>query len=106
MSGRPDRVRLGYRTIKIEWAPPDAMGEDLGSYQGVDRLIRVADGTLRAERGATLLHEIAHAIYDLYGLRAKDDEERVVEAFATGLSELITRNPDLIDWLKEQLADG
>lgn len=53
----------------------------------------------------TVLHECAHLIYEMAELEEGDTEERVVSVMGHGLTELFKRNPHLLDWLKEQLAE-
>jgi hypothetical protein len=48
------------------------------------------DGRVKAE---TLLHEILHAIWDVYSVKKGDGEERIITSLAMGVSACIRDNP-------------
>lgn len=104
MTARPDRVDLGYRTLRVEWVAPATLGDAWGAYRNAAGLVQIVENQTPVELANTLLHELLHAVYDLAALEAGDDEERVTATFANGLTELLRRNPGLLDWLREQLA--
>lgn len=51
----------------------------------------------------TLLHELLHATFYELGVREQDDEERVTESLASGLTCLLRDNPGLFTWFDEQV---
>lgn len=53
----------------------------------------------------TLLHEILHAVYFVWNLEDKDDEERTVTGLSTGLSTVLHDNPELVELLSSSLSD-
>lgn len=46
-----------------------------------------------------IIHEIFHGIFDAWELRATDEEERTVSAFANGWTQVLRDNPALVRWL-------
>lgn len=96
----PEVVDLGYCQIKvIETA--DMPQEDAGLYQGWLGQIKIQPGMPSRERFMVLLHELGHAIYRQYGLKAGIEdanmaEEAAVNAFGCGFAEILLRNPRIL----------
>jgi len=44
----------------------------------------------------TFLHEVLHAVYFVYGMECKDNEERTVGVMSTGLTQVLVDNPTLL----------
>lgn len=53
----------------------------------------------------TLLHEILHAVYYVYHLDDKDDEERIVSTLATAMTGVYRDNPFLCAYQSNVLRD-
>lgn len=70
--------------------------------------IRIQEGLTPREQINTALHECLHAIIAVYGAkkRFKDDdqEEDLVNLLGNGLTEALSRNPDLTRWLAHYAA--
>jgi hypothetical protein len=49
----------------------------------------------------TLLHEVIHAVLAVYDLRDREADEHFVDVIATGLLDLLRRNPTLVQCLTE-----
>jgi len=60
-------------------------------------IIRIATGHKKSHISETLMHEIMHAIFWSYGLKAEDDEERTITGLAAGLSQVFQDNPQLYE---------
>jgi hypothetical protein len=54
---------------------------------------------------ATILHEIAHAINYVYGVRDNSDEEGFVSGFSLGFVTFLVDNPEFLLWLNRVVAD-
>lgn len=97
----PKSVKVGYRVYPIEdWAPAvaEAAGRDGECHrpQGVIRVRTDFDPQYVAE---VLLHEVLHAGYDMGGLKAEDDEERVVTVLTCQIMQIWRDNPDLVEFV-------
>lgn len=114
-SGLPQYVDLGYKRLRIEWITAHPLdGGELGSvniHQSVIRIVKERHPDPR-ELMDTLIHECLHAIWRSAHLPEEGDhsahppgEEHVVTILSRGLTELMQRNPHLLDWFKEQ-AEG
>ena len=57
--------------------------------------IRIGKHENATREADTILHECLHAIWDLFGLEEKADEETAIHAFAVGIRMLIRDNPEL-----------
>ena len=51
----------------------------------------------------TLIHELFHAIFYVYNIEEKDEEERVVNTFANGWHQVLSDNPAMLNYLKRTL---
>jgi hypothetical protein len=64
--GRPEQVKVGYRTIKIKYVRPDFIMDDMmesyGEYRAREGVIYIQDALVPQERCNTTWHEILHAI--------------------------------------------
>lgn len=87
----PKEVQISYQKINVLVGPCD----DLGFYEPNDHRIRILEKQKWSEESNTLLHELFHAVYHCYNLDQKSDEEKIVNAFANGMMEAMTRNPEL-----------
>lgn len=64
-------------------------------------VIRLAPQMDLQKSAATILHEILHAIWTVWGLTDEEEvkEERVITIFANGLATVMMDNPDLFVWI-------
>jgi hypothetical protein len=67
--------------------------DDWGYYDPIKLEIGVQNNADRNVRAETLVHEILHVIWDVYGVKKGDGEERTVTALAIGISASIRDNP-------------
>ncbi len=61
--------------------------------------IWISEGMTVSRTVETFIHEILHAVYYEYGIQDEDEEERIVTALATGFSQVIKDNPELLKYL-------
>lgn len=93
-------VRIGYKTIDIKFIE-NPMADCVGMYKRGEGKIFIDQSLSPDEKLNTIIHELLHAVYHLYGLPADDDtEERYVNTLANGITEVILRNPKLLQHLK------
>lgn len=94
----PTVIHVGYQHIKV--TEEDLLDQAQGCYIADKSEIRILEGIEGRELLNTILHECLHAIAYTYGLKKdfKDDEEeeKIVNVFGNGLTEILIRNPDLI----------
>lgn len=93
-------LRYGYRDWRVMIGPvPDA-----GSVQYDQHLIILQDRQHPRDLMDTLVHELLHVIANDHALFEDEDlEERVVSAMASGLIQMLVRNPHLLAYLKERI---
>jgi hypothetical protein len=103
----PASVKIGHADYGIvimgaaESTSRDRWGE-CSHVEGVIRVMRYFPNSRQAAE--TLLHEINHAIYAVWGVDDADREERVVEHMTAGLTCVLRDNPWLLAWLAECLG--
>jgi hypothetical protein len=104
----PTKVKIGYRDYRIEsWHPHEASGaRRYGETNNISQVIRIDFSNQPCQVAETLLHEIFHAVCAVWGLGEKDDEERIVSMFGSGLTTVWRDNPDVMAWIDEQLCGG
>lgn len=93
----PQSVQVSYQHIKISVGPC----EDLGNYDPNTHEIRIREKQKWQEEANTFLHELLHAVYSCYNLDKKSDEEKIVSAITNGLMEVMTRNPEILNYFSK-----
>lgn len=107
MSGAlPKFIDLGYKRISM--IVTEAMDEDeKGAYHSGANIIQILAGQVPANEAVTVLHELGHGIFDVFGANSDPEmekvEERVVELMAVGFVEAFQRNPGLLNYLARRL---
>lgn len=100
----PAMVQIGYQDIKIS---EEDLVEAQGCYQAEQSKIRIKEGMEAREKLNTLLHEILHAAIYTYGLKKDfkddEDEERLVNALGNGLTEVLVRNKELLEFIRQSV---
>ena len=115
-NGRPTQVKVGYRTLKIEYVRPDFINDDMtasfGEYRSRDGRILIQDSLVGQERCNTTLHEILHSVVYIFSLnqangplKEDDAEELVVNTISNAMMGVYRDNPWLLDMLKKHLND-
>lgn len=102
MSKLPKSIKVGpfdFAIVRISQDVADRLRED-GDIDGYT--IHIGKGQKGARLADTVLHEINHAIYRVWGLSDTDDEERTVTAMSTGLICVMRDNPGFAKWLSRQ----
>ena len=103
-NGRPEEVKVGYRTIKIKYVRPDFIMDDMmesyGEYRAREGVIYVQDALVGQERCNTTWHELLHAIVYIYSLnqangplKEDDAEELVVNTISNAMMGVYRDNP-------------
>jgi Zn-dependent peptidase ImmA (M78 family) len=94
-------VKVGpfdFKIIEIE------KSDDWGFYDPVEMEIAIqsdADTRVKAE---TVIHEILHAVWDVYKMKKTDGQERIVSLFAIGLSACFRDNKELWESVLRDLS--
>jgi hypothetical protein len=94
----PDTIRVGYRTVRVEWMPADEACEDgiCGDWSPAKARIRISEGMAPDETQNTLLHEVLHAVIKVANLRFPADlEELAVTVLSNVLLQVLHDNPGL-----------
>ena len=99
-----ESVRIGHRRYRIqEWSDAELVTTDsygqCDKQRGIIYICTHLDAIVVAD---TFLHEILHAVWHEYNLQDDDREERIVHTLATGLTQVMHDNPELLTWLKKQ----
>jgi hypothetical protein len=99
----PKKLKINFRTYdvsKIDNLKNDR-GERLwGLHKPVDSKILLDLGLRPDQEASTLMHEVLHALIDMYDLKL-EDEERICECLANGLTCLFQDNPKLVKYIQE-----
>ena len=115
-NGRPEEVKVGYKTIKIKYVNPnfimDDMTESYGEYRAREGVIYIQDALVGQERCNTTWHEILHSVVYIAGLnhangplKEDDAEELVVNQISNFMMGVYRDNPWLLDMLKKHLDE-
>jgi len=101
----PDKVKVACFDIKVEeWHPNSANSRRCyGEFSALELLIRIDVSSAPTKIVDTLIHELNHAIYWVYGMEDGDEEERIVGTMATAWTQVYRDNPDILDFIKTAL---
>ena len=111
-TGLPDKVRVGYKDIKIKYVRPDykkwEMTDCFGEYDYRQNIIHIQHDLCGQERANTIIHEIMHAAVQVSGLNQekaaleKDEHEEAVVNQLTNVMMGVFRDND---WIVEMLKN-
>tara|TARA_Y100000389_G_C17467830_1_gene527329 strand:+ start:1253 stop:1585 length:333 start_codon:yes stop_codon:yes gene_type:complete len=102
----PTTIDVSYHKIQIRLINShlsQEVGEQQGCYVARDMIIYLDEDIINqgGTRGVSLiLHEVGHALFYIFNLAAAE-EERAVDSFANGYTEVLTRNPQLKKWINQ-----
>jgi hypothetical protein len=102
----PKSIRIGPFTIPvfIKDMPKDEEGRILfGLYTPASSIELNTTAPNAIHAADTMLHEVLHGVYGNAGLGPMSQEEQVVSAIATGLTQVLRDNPKLVAWLTKAL---
>jgi len=110
VAGLPNKVRVGYKDIKIKYVRPDykkwVMTDCFGEYDYRQNVINIQHDLCGQERANTIIHEIMHAAVQVSGLNQekaaleKDEHEEAVVNQLTNVMMGVFRDND---WIVEML---
>lgn len=81
-------------------------GDKCGQWIARDATIELSvDQTNKAFAVDTLLHELTHAMWKMYGLEKGDSEERIATVMGTAWTQVWRDNPRLLAWVAKALKD-
>ena len=110
IAGLPNKVRVGYKDIKIKYVRPDykkwVMTDCFGEYDYRQNVINIQHDLCGQERANTIIHEIMHAAVQVSGLNQekaaleKDEHEEAVVNQLTNVMMCVFRDND---WIVEML---
>lgn len=93
-------VRIGYRRYRVTKADTaEVDGDEVWGWcdkNGAE--IRICTQCEPIVSADTLLHEILHGVWHEYGLPAEDEED-LVRAISTALTQVFHDTPELLDYL-------
>lgn len=104
MSKPPKKIKIGpYDYAVVILDKSEARG-NYGAFVSEDQEIRLRDSFRSPHMMAdTLLHEVLHGVWFVHGIVARDGEERIIGQMATGLTQVLRDNPDLVAFLRDSL---
>ena len=100
----PRSVKVGYRIYSIEVFEAMGARSQLGEHLPWAHQIKIYKDQPASEAANTLVHEIMHACYDIFGVRTGDKEERLVETVANAISTVWIDSPEVMEWIGQRLV--
>lgn len=99
----PKPIDLGYRTWHVEY-DKGVQDDEYGEIVVHKGLILVTPGMDSPALVDTVLHELLHAmLHNATTTLTTKQEEVLVTQLSHGMTELINRNPELMEWIDSQL---
>jgi len=91
----PIKVRVIQFSAKFCRQNPDVFG----SYDPAIAVIEISDRLSPDRRLVTFLHEIGHAIWNVYEIGKVSDQEAIVSLMAVAWANVYQDNPYLLSWI-------
>ena len=101
----PDLIKIGYAVYTVE-PFKEGVGEAkrrLGECNHHTKIIHMRFDVPNYEILNTLIHEIYHAIFQVYVIDSEDAEERIVTTLTNGWIQVYRDNPELIKFITKML---
>lgn len=103
----PTSIRIGYRDYRVEIFSPE-IAEAKARFGEIDHEAAVLrlQGNIDAPKMAnTMLHELLHGCWYVGGLDrdSRKREERIIRLLANQLAQVWRDNPQLVDWITQQM---
>lgn len=100
----PSPIRVGGFEYKVYERDDFARSQgEFGQCDNDTSTILIAKDLTKQMQVNTLIHELFHAIYYVYNIEEKDEEERIVNTFANGWHQVLSDSPALLNYLKRTL---
>lgn len=100
-------MRVGFRTYDVEkWGhsiPHHVEHSVVGEHNGTANTIKIVVSQPPREIANTVIHELLHAVCDVYGIDLGDKEEPVVNTMANGITDIFRANPEFAAWFSTTL---
>ena len=93
----PKQIKVAGHVYKIQLMNK-AWANDASRWGQCDcdeMIIRLAKGMRGSRRAETLLHEVLHAVYNVYNVGSARTEEDIVTLLSTGLHQVLVDCPEL-----------
>lgn len=104
---RPTKVRVNGEDFSIKYRRFEDKEKAVGQLLYKKSKIEIATGQTPLNVKDTVLHEIMHAILvkqgHIGGCFEDETEEKYVNALSTGIVGVLQDNPELAEWLIEQV---
>ena len=101
-------IKIGHVDVSVRALPPQHADE--AEMDAVYRLpthdIAVRPDRSSAEQARFLIHELMHAMFDIFKLRVPEDEEDMVRQLDMPFATVIRDNPSLLGVLHQALCNG
>ncbi len=104
----PKKIKIGYADYKVINMKSDYADHDSkeGHCQNSHHIITIrVDDRPESEVANTLLHEVLHAIWFMWGNGHAQEEETCVNTLSNGLMTCFRDNPELIEYFSEAVQD-
>ena len=105
LSEIPQPIKVGYRTYRVEWEENwDAVNRNrLASHDPCKALITFCPWIDKQEAANCLIHEVLHAVWWMWCVMEKPNEETAIGNIANGLASVLADNPGLFEWIEGAL---
>ncbi len=100
---RPTSIRILSTVYQIQWVQRGVAQGALGWHDGGSSTIGIREDAHPSEIADTFLHEVLHALWRMLALGDAARNEGVCTVLSTGLVTVWHENPEVFEWLKEQV---
>ena len=101
----PKRILVGGHPVTVRMISKSETGNAFGWYDQSRREVQLYDGLHGRNLPVVAVHEITHAVHDVYGLKGRDKHQNFLRAQHQGWLGIMQHNPSAWRWRAWTLSE-
>ena len=101
----PKRILVGGHPVTVRMISKSETGNAFGWYDQGRREVQLYDGLHGRNLPVVAVHEITHAVHDVYGLKLRDKHHNFLRAQHQGWLGIMQHNPSAWRWLAWTMSE-
>jgi hypothetical protein len=101
----PKRILVGGHPVTVRMISKSETGSAFGWYDPARREVQLYNGLHGRNLPVVAVHEITHAVHDVFGLKARDKHQNYLRAQRQGWLGIMQHNPSAWRWLAWTMSE-
>ena len=101
----PKRILVGGHPVTVRMISKSETGSAFGWYDQGRREVQLYNGLYGRNLPVVAVHEITHAVHDVYGLKVRDTHQNFLRAQRRGWLGIMQHNPSAWRWLAWTMSE-